>query len=404
MSARPQVSLRAQIGVYGVGGLANSGTVMIWVLVPLWMTQLDASAFAIGLAMGIRSLIPLFVAIPVGAVMDRLGIRRVVICFSLVGVVLPPLYPLLPSVTAVILLQAFGGFATTIGWVGAQALIGKVMKSDQTYAGRLSFWVRMCTLVCPTLAGGSWDLGGAWGGFAMLEAWGIFQLICILLVPADAHPAGQAAKLVAADLMPRWADYRDAFRLLVIPIVAVVIAISLLRMSASAVQGSFFVVYLKSIGLSATQIGILVSGTSMFGSMSALTSGRWVRLFRDYWVLTAATAMSIVAVMVTPLLTSFWALLFVTIFRGIGTGVSQPLMISIGQSAAGSGHHGKMAALRTTTNRVAEAAIPMIMGVVVEAAGLEASFILVTAVLLAILIAVAVVLVRHPVEELAHGE
>jgi MFS family permease len=394
-----KVPMPVQLGVFGAGALSNSGTVMVWVLVPLWMTELEAAPFAIGLAIGIRSLIPLFLSIPGGALMDRLGIRNVMLVFCLIGVILPPLYPLLPWVGAVIVLQAFAGLATSMGWIGAQALIGHLMNSDPLYAGRLSFAVRIATLVCPVVAGTSWDLWGAWGGFGMLWLWGVIQFVCVLMVPSDPPPEGKRTRLRAADLMPRWSDYTTAFSLMVIPIVTLVVVVSTLRMSASAVQGSFLVVYMKEVGMTGTQTGLLISAGSVFGSMSTLTSRGWAKVFPEYWVLMVAAAMGIIGVTLVPLFVSFWSLMALTIFRALGTGVSQPLMISLGQSAAGREHHGKMAALRTTTNRLAEGLIPIIMGGVVELAGLNASFLIVGSVLLALMAIVAVVVYRHPVSE-----
>ena len=396
-SAAEKVPLRVQAAVYGVGAFANSGTVLVWVVIPLWLLHLETSPFFVGLAIGIRSLLPLLLAMPCGALMDRLGSRRVVLVFSAIGVVLPPLYPLLPWIPAVIALQAFAGLANVMGWIGAQALIGQLMNSSPVYASRLSLSLRMAILTGPMLVGLAWDLYGPWGGFGMLWLWGVLQFAAAVCLPkADPALEGAAGPLTRVDLMPRFSDYGASIRLMAIPIVAMVVAISTIRMSGSAIQGSFLVVYLQDIGISATLIGVLLSSAQLFGATGVLTSSGTVRILRDHWVLLLSSGMAVAAVTVTPLLTSFWALMVSTAFRGIGSGISQPLMISIGQGAAGRENFGKMAALRTSVNRLAEATIPIVMGTVVELAGLRASFLIVGGFLLLMLGVVGLLILRYP--------
>jgi hypothetical protein len=51
----------------------------------------------------------------------------------------------------------------SMGWLGAQTMIGQYMYGKTVYAGRMSFIIRIGHLLCAPLAGMSWDLAGPWG-------------------------------------------------------------------------------------------------------------------------------------------------------------------------------------------------------------------------------------------------
>ena len=77
-------------------------------------------------------------------------------------------------------------------------------------------------------------------------------------------------------------------------------------------------------------------------------------------------------------------------------GMSQPLMISILSRATGRESQGKSVGLRATANRLTATVLPIIMGGIVEFAGLEASFLIIGAVLVALMALLAVHVKRTP--------
>ena len=164
---------------------------------------------------------------------------------------------------------------------------------------------------------------------------------------------------------------------------------SRLRAAAAGIQGSFYAIYLDSIGYAGIVIGVLIGSSQVLGAAGTLSAAFFARHFRRHWVMLLACVVAIAMITVTPLLVSFWALLIASMLAGGGSGMSQPLMISLTQAAAGPEHQGKAAALRTTVNRLAQAVIPVLMGFVVEVAGLGSSFLIVGGTLLVLMAAVA---------------
>ena len=72
-----RVPLRVECAIYGIGGFSTTMHFMAMTIVPLWVVQLELSPFWLGLVLGCRPVLPLFFSIHVGALLDRMGARRV---------------------------------------------------------------------------------------------------------------------------------------------------------------------------------------------------------------------------------------------------------------------------------------------------------------------------------------
>ena len=370
-----RIDWRIQGAVYACGALNHSMGMMVAVIMPLWLLQLNASAVMIGVALGARHFLPLFLSIHGGALMDRFGTRRIMLWFAAISTTVPILFPAMPWLWAVIALQMAVGLADTMGWSGAQAMIGQIMKGSETYAGRLSFTLRIGHFAGPLLIGVAWDWLGSWGAFGMLSLWGGCAFIAALYLPqVTTAVKTEERPATARDLVPRFSDYMDAFRLLAIPAVLFIIMVSFVRHSSTSMQNSFYVVYLEGIGVSATEIGLLFAASAIVGGMGALSTGRLTNYLQPAFFLVLSVLGVIVFMGITPLL-GFYALLVVVIaVRGSCLGFSQVLMISILGRSLDPTSQGKGVGLRTTTNRVMNTALPPVVGAIVEVAGLENSF------------------------------
>lgn len=375
MADSDRIDWRVQAAVYACGALNHSMVMTVAVIMPLWLVELGASAVMIGVALGARHILPLFLSIHGGAMMDRFGTRRVMLWFALVSAIAPILYPAMPWVWAVIMLQMIVGLSDTMGWSGAQAMIGQIMKGSETHAGRLSFSVRIGHFTGPLLIGAVWDGLGPWGAFGTLSLWGGCAFVAALYLPQVSHgPQTEQRAAGARDLVPRFADYVDAFRLLAIPAVLFVILLSFVRHSSTSMHGSFYVVYLESVGISATEIGLLFAASATFGAFGALMTGRLTSYLEPAFFLILSTVGTIVFMGITPLLGVYALLMIAFSLRGGCLGFSQVLMISILGRALDPTSQGKGVGLRTTINRVMNAGLPPVVGAIVTIAGLENAF------------------------------
>lgn len=396
---KTEISRRVQAGVYGAALFSNTTPNMAWMAVPLFIASLDVSPLMIGVALGCRHIGPVFLAIHAGALMDRLGTRRVMIVFALMGAVVPLLYPAFPVLWALILFQLMSGLADSLGWVGAQTLVGQVMRGEARYAGRMSFWTRVGLFAGPPLGGMAWDIFGPWGAFSMMSVWSIGILASILSIPDAAlrtagGPDNQTEPVSWRGLLPRPTEYVEAFRLLLIPAIAFAMAMTMLRHVGGGIQGSFYIVYLEGIGISGTMIGLLLTVNGIFGLGGSLTVAPLQKYLKAHWFLMWSVALTVFAVAITPALDSMMSLTVASALRGWALAASLVLLISLIANAAGPGEQGKAMGLRVTLNQIVWFIVPILLGGIIQIAGLAAGLYVAGALTLA-LIAVCAVFARR---------
>ncbi|HEX9810344.1 MAG TPA: MFS transporter [Alphaproteobacteria bacterium] len=370
---------------YGTG-LLSLGLVDAFVfIVPLWAVLIGASATEVGLLVGARAILPCLLTIHGGVLMDRFGPRRVMLAFGVVVIAIAPLYPAMPWFAPLFALQVVAGLALTMTWVGSQTAIAQLSAGETLYLGRYSFATRVGTFAAPIIFGLLWDLAAPWVSFACIAAWAAALLGLILALPDGATERVATDRPRLRALLPRLQDYGATLALLAIPAIAVTIGAGFLRNSTSGIQNSIYVVYLKEIGLTGTAIGILFATIEGASALGSLVAGPVARRFASFSLLVATTGLAIVLIAITPLLAGVMVLLLaVQLLRGAVQGINQPVMFSMQSKAVGRDRQGATVALRVTANRVAAIIVPPAMGVVADAAGIEASFLILGAVFLAL--------------------
>lgn len=379
---------------------------MAAIVVGFWVASIETSALLIGIVLGSRHFLPLFLSIHGGALMDRLGGRRVMVFFAIVGVLTPLLFPVMPWIWAALILQMIAGQVDAMGWLGAQVLIGQHMRGSTLYTGRLSYTCRFGHLFAPPLIGWVWDVGGPNWAFFGLSLWGFGMLACALMLPPQKQePEKQEAaqtpqprrKIVLRDLLPRLSDYAESFRLLAVPAIALVVMGSMLSHVGASVHSSFYVVYLRETGLTGAQIGWLLSASSFAAVFGALAANWASQHIKPYWLMMGAILASVLAIAVTPALGLLALLMVASAVRGACNGITQPMVISTVLRAVDTEMRGKAAGLRSTANRVASIVSPIVMGGVAEYAGIVNSFYIVGAIATVLMAALAVHVMRSPV-------
>jgi len=400
--ADPAPPRAAVPATYASAFFSLSAVPMISLAVPLWAAQLALSPVLIGIAMGVPALIPLAYSIQVGGLMDRFGVRRLMLGFSLCGTAAPLLYPLLPNAPGLIVLQMLTGFAYSMNWVGAQTAIGRLARGSPGHAGRFGFASSAGTFVGPLLVGWTWDQGGAWPAFGLIGAWSAALFAAVWFLPVRQGPAGHPPdRLRWSDVIPDIGVYLTAARMLVSAQVQFVIYCTFTRICVVSIQASFYTVYLEQTRFSAAEIGFLIAVSSLVSSPATLVAGLLARLLPIRLVLLASIGAGAAALALTPVLDSLVALTLASMLLGFGVGVSFPLTLASLSSATSREAQGLGMGLRATANRAASLALPVVMGLVVQAAGITAAFWIVGGTLLVAIAWIGVAFSagrRHPEE------
>ena len=414
---------RALALAYG-GGLLSMGLMDTLVfVVPLWAIALGASATEVGFLVGARSVLPFLFAIHGGVLMDRFGARRIMALMVVFMIALAPLYPALPWIPGLMVIQMLTGLATTIAWVGAQTVIAQICGGDAGYLGRFNFASRIGTFAAPIVMGLLWDFTNPWLTFGFVSVWSA-ALLAVIWASTDPQSSGAGGgseggseggsgggtatiikgprrplRARLTGFIPRPSDYAATFSLMAIPAIAISIGANFLRNTTSGVQGSIYVVYLDEIGLTGTLIGFLFAAIEGASAVGSLLAGRASRAFNAYALMVVSTGLAIVLINITPLLGGIFALLIAAqLTRGIIQGINQPVLFSIQARAAGPKRQGATVALRVTVNRFVSIVLPPILGVIADAAGIEASFYILGLVLVAATVGLGIAARLAPAE------
>jgi len=348
---------RPPASIYITGLFAMGYTEFYTFLIPLYGLSLGMSAGQIGMLVGGRSLLAVFLSIHIGVLMDRFGTRRVTLFFVWTAMALAPVFPLVPWFWPLLLLQIVNGAAYLLG-----------------------------------------------------AAWGAVLTIVLLRAPeadiagADGRAPHRQASFRVRDVVPRLPDYLRCFALMAIPAVATTMAIIFLRTATNGVQSSLYVVYLKGVGLTGTSIGILFAAIEVMSGFGSLFAGRVSRLGDPQRTMLSGTVLSIVLICLTPFLGGiFLLLLLAQAARGWLQGVVQPMMFSVQAKAVGRYRQGSVVGLRQTMNRLAAIVIPPVMGMIADRWGAGESFVILGSLMLLLSVPVALITRRATRSASAQG-
>ena len=400
---QPQTySISMQSAVYGTaffnGTVQSMGSTIVALLV---VALIDKNlALLIGIILASRQFLTVTMSVYAGSLMDNFGTKRVIIAFGFVGVIAAIAYPAIslifgvkvganlqnPSITiilAVIIVQMISGWCEATAWIGSQTLVGQLMKGHPVYAGRMTFVARIGGFLGPPAIGYAWDFWGAWGGFTFLAIWIIGGMIAASFLP-DTRAATREFRKSTNDSTPnepteittpikKQSSYGETLRLLLIPAVAMVIMVTVMRQTGSGVQSSFYVVWLSEhVGIQGSTIGWLIGAANGASAIAALCTGPLVKKYSTHWLLILMVTVSVVAIAITPLFgTTFTTLLFFALMggiciRGFAQGLNLPLMMIILSRNVAPHLQGRVTALRISFNRFGGLLVPIGMGALAD--------------------------------------
>jgi MFS family permease len=369
---------------YAAGLLSMGQAELLTMLVPLWAMLQGAQPAEIGLLIGAKSALTFFLAIHGGALMDRIGTRRVMLFFAASTAVLAAAYPFLPWLAAMIALQMLIGFAGNMNWIGAQTIIAQVTGGDPGLIGRFSFFARIGNVVAPILMGLLWDFAGPTLSFLGVTLWCCVMYLTVSQIQLPPAKNAITGRIRLRDVLPRLSDYTGALGLIVLPAVAFTLAISFMRHATNAAENSFVIVYLRDLGFAGTMIGVMFSVAEICNGFGSLASGRLARLMPIPWIMVSLTMASAALLTATPFLGgSYYALAAAHAMRRTCEGIVQPLMFSLQARAVPRSQQGSIVGLRVTNNRLASIVTPIGMGLIVQAFGLTYGFLAIGALLMA---------------------
>jgi MFS family permease len=347
--------------------LANTGLRGSRVLVSLTALHLGANSLMVGVLAALFSLFPLVLAVYAGRVSDRVGVR-VPIALGAAGMTLGLLLPgMHQDFLTLFACPVLIGLGQIFLQVSIQNAVGSIGGADARTGnfGTFSLGASVSTFIGPSLAGFAIDALGYRPTYFVLAAMPLAVVLLALSfgnrMPARGEHGDEKPHGRTLDLLKEAPLRRTLF------------------MSGVALTGielfSFYMpIYGRSIGLSASGIGLVLSAYAAAAFVVRLLMQSLARRFSETGVLTASLFVAAATYALFPMLTGVPMLVLTAFLLGLGLGSAQPLTIMLTYHHAPEGRSGEALGMRLTVNKITQISIPIVFGGIGTVFGLAPVF------------------------------
>jgi MFS family permease len=339
------------------------------VLVSLFAIELGAPQFYIGILVALYSLFPMMLALYAGKLSDRLGVRAPMIAGSAglaLGLTLPYIAP---GVTALYASAALIGASHVFYNVSVQNLVGTLSGAADRTRNFTNYGLVMAAggFFGPLIAGFSIDHFGYAASYLVLAAGPLIPVAILSLAPAlrklqVRHKSEGEESVQAKNLL----NNRPLRRTLITG-AAILTGIDLFQF--------YMPIYGKSVGLSASTIGVVLSMFAVASFVVRLIMPALIRRWSAETVLTWSLYAGCLTYLFFPLFESALLLAVMSFALGLGMGCGQPLTMSLIYSRAPEGRSGEALGLRVTINNLMHIVVPLLFGTVGSVLGTAPVFI-----------------------------
>jgi MFS family permease len=332
-------------------------------LVSLSALEIGATPFQVGLLAALFAAFPLLLAVYAGKISDRIGVAKPIVGGSamLAAALLVPLA--LGGLAGLLLCATLVGLGHIFFHVSIHNLIGAYGGGEARTRNFATFSLgaSISAFIGPSLAGFSIDGWGFKPTHGLLAGVAILPAIIILaypkLVPPRA-PHAHADKSGGSMAMLRDAGLRRT------------LVMSGVTLTGIELFTFYFPVYGRSIGLSASAIGMVMSSYAVAAFIVRMGMARATRSMGEIGVLTASLFVAGATYLLVPLVHQAALLAAVAFLLGLGLGCAQPLTILLTYNHAPPGRSGEALGMRLTVNKLTQIIVPVVFGGIGSAFGL----------------------------------
>jgi MFS family permease len=337
----------------------------------LYALSNKASAFTVGVMMALFALVPMLLAVRAGRWLDAVGPRKPLLLgtsLMCTGIALPAAFPYaVADVAPLLVAAALIGTGFLYLQMTIQHLVGEQAAPERRAEAfsYLALGFSTSGLIAPVTSGFLIDTIGHRWTFAVF--FGVLVAALALLLTqrhtlADRHhavPDGNERALF--DLFGH-REVRD-----------ILVASGLISMSWD-LQTFMVPVYGTRIGLSASEIGLVLGSFAAATFAIRLAMPAIARSFREWQVLTFTLFTGAVAFALIPFFSTLAPLAACTFLLGLGLGAAQPNVMSLIHARTPAGRVGEALGLRTTIMNGSHVVLPLVFGAFGSVTGAGAAF------------------------------
>ncbi len=346
------------------------------VAVSLYALDLGAGAAEVGILAALFALFPLLLAVQVGRISDRYGVRLPIAAGSVAmaaGLLLPFAGG---GLAALFLCPALIGLGHIFFHVSVHSLVGSLGDAAERTRNFSTFALggSIAAFIGPSAAGFAIELAGYRTAFAVLAVAAALPALYVLahrgLIPGRAHPRQEETAGSAMDL-------------LAIPALRRTLIMSGVALTGIELFSFYLPIYGRAIGLAPSTIGMILSSYALAGFAVRVVMHRLAERFTEVGVLTGSLFIAALAYLAIPSLSEATLLAVAAFALGLALGSAQPLTIILTYNHAPAGRSGEALGMRIMANKVTQIAVPLAFGGMGAAMGAAPVFLATGAFLLA---------------------
>jgi len=321
----------------------------------------------IGLLMTAFSL-PGIISIPIAGIMtDRFGRQKVIVPMLLLYSIAGSLCFFAPNFEVLLLLRFLSGLGAGALATLSLILIGDLFndKEQKEALGYRTSFGYFSNGILPIF-----------GGFLAVISWNYPFLLFLLGIPISL--------MAMAVLVDEKIDNQSTINEYLIEVgrglsnvrTASLLTIApTLMMINQGILATFLPIYIGSkFGVSAAIIGIIISTRVIAGSLIAFFMGKLTEIVKEEWLLISSMIVLAITIIFIPFVTSVWFMIGPVMFMGFALGVSFPAFQSLLISEAPKELRAGVMSANGVTNRMGQAAGPIIAGALYATGGFKAVF------------------------------
>jgi|GEM_PF-1096437 len=342
---------------------------IIFPFIPLLSEKMGAGPTTIGLIVGAFSLIAVFLSIPIGGLVDRFGVKRLLIFGVICNIANAVILLHTDTVLKLIAAQLIAGIAFLLHVVASQTFISRLPDASRREKGFgwLSFGGAAGLSAGPIMGGilvDRFDYQAAFWVVLVLSSGGL------LLLGLKNTRAADPTKFTYSPVQ----DARQAGAMARDPKVMLVLLFTFAIIFAASLRSSFLPLLLRAEGLTEFAVGILISVFAVMATFIRLIFGKLLDIFDRKKILAYSMLAIILAVGLIPSTASVAGFTILISIFGLGFGMTQPLSMVMISDLTNSTQSGLAMGLRFSSIMLAGLLSPIILGFIIETLGLSPAF------------------------------
>lgn len=341
--------------------LIQGGIYVVRPIVTYKALELGADAAMVGIIGATFALAPLIFAIRIGQFVDK-GRAGIALAAGSVILALTTLALLfIDSIPLLMVAMPALGMGHLLVMVGGQTMIANRSGSElyEKNFGLLTFYASLGHGLGPLFGGWLADSGEARvnANAAFLFALILFLLAIIsvfALARKSENPSlvlSDSTKTTVASVM-KTSTFKSA--IFVASATTAVVDVVLI----------FLPLFGRQIGLSVTEVGILLAIRALASMGVRLVLGEISRKLGLRLILNAGSALTLISMVALALVDNFWIIAAIMLVSGFAMGIGQPATMAWVSRIAAADSRGLAIAIRLTANRFGQVALPAVAGVI----------------------------------------